>query len=103
MRRTLPDIRVFEPYLLACLPGLAIAWVDSRPGWDDTGVTAGALLFVSAVIGFIFPRWPWRWGLAVGIWVPLAGLILNHNPGSLIALLPAMLGAYLGGLFRRKK
>ena len=26
--------------------GMAIAWVDSRPNWDDTGITAGTLFLM---------------------------------------------------------
>jgi hypothetical protein len=31
--------------------GCLIAWVDSRPGWDDTGITAAALLGASFLAG----------------------------------------------------
>ncbi len=27
---------------IAVLIGMTIGWVDSRPNWDDTGVTVGA-------------------------------------------------------------
>lgn len=27
--------------------GVAVAWVDTRPGWDDTGITAMAVLSVA--------------------------------------------------------
>jgi len=33
--------------------GLAIAWVDSRPHWDDSGITAGSLLLSAGVLGLI--------------------------------------------------
>ena len=32
---------------LAVTIGTGIAWVDTRPTWDDTGVTAGALLLTA--------------------------------------------------------
>ena len=33
--------------LLLCA-GIAIAWVDTRPTWDDAGITAGSLFLVAA-------------------------------------------------------
>src|SRR5574339_470079 len=34
---------------LAVLTGLFIAFVDSRPTWDDTGITVGAMLLSSGL------------------------------------------------------
>src|SRR5262245_31442059 len=36
-------------HVVAGLSGVLIAWVDTRPTWDDTGVTVAALAFASAV------------------------------------------------------
>ncbi len=84
---------------LAC--GAAIAWVDSRPSWDDTGITA-VLVFVScAAFSFIRPAAPWLWALGVGAWIPLYGILVRHNAGSLLALLIAFVGAYSGALIRK--
>jgi len=83
-------------YLLAVIVGLAIAYVDSSPGWDDTGVTVGLLLLSSAVLGFLLPRYPWLIALAVGIWIPLVSIFITHNYGGVIALLFPFLGAYAG-------
>ena len=89
--------------LMACAValGLLIAWADSRPGWDDTGISAGALLIASAVFGLMRPERAWRWALAVGIWIPLYGSLWTRNSGSVIALIPAFLGAYIGAGIRR--
>jgi len=51
--------------------GLAIAWIDSRPHWDDAGITAGMLLLSSGMLGLMGPRRPWLWGLGIGAWVPM--------------------------------
>ncbi len=51
--------------------GLAVAWMDSRPGFDATGITAGLLLIAGAVAAFVSRRRPWLWALAAGMWVPL--------------------------------
>jgi len=52
--------------LAAVAAGASVAWVDSRPHWDDTGVTATAILMTSALFGASEPRKPWLWALAVG-------------------------------------
>ncbi len=82
--------------LAALIFGVLIAWVDSRPTWDDTGITAGVLLLVSAGFGATRPRYAWLWALAIGAWIPLYGVLVAHNNGSLLALGVAFLGAYLG-------
>lgn len=84
---------------LAIVTGLAIAWVDSRPVWDDAGITAGLLVLAAAGFGALRPSKPWLWGLAVGVWVPL--LEIGHvGPGSLLALAAALSGAFLGAWTR---
>ena len=82
--------------LSASLIGLLIAFVDSRPAWDDTGITVGALLLVSAIFGALRPRYAWAGALAVGAWIPLLGVVLRHNYGSVLALAFAFGGAYCG-------
>jgi hypothetical protein len=57
------------------------------------------------------PRWPWRWVLVVGIFIPLTELaayvILEVKPtraqvyGSFLAFLPGIAGAYGGAIVRR--
>jgi hypothetical protein len=54
--------------------GAAIAYVDSRPRWDDTGITAAALVLCSGILGAVGPSRPWLWALAVGLWIPLHAL-----------------------------
>jgi len=87
--------------IAAVVVGLAIAWVDSRPTWDDTGITAGVVLLTSAVFGFVAPRRPWLWALAVGGMIPLLGILRGGNFGSLLALIVALAGAYGGALVHR--
>ncbi len=96
MRKRLPLILA----VIAMGLGLAIAWIDSRPTWDDAGITAGLLVLTAAVFGALRPAKPWLWGLAVGVWVPLLG-VGRRNPGTLLALAMALFGAYLGALARR--
>jgi hypothetical protein len=89
----------------AVLLGIAIAWVDSRPTWDDTGVTAFSMLLSGVVFGLIRPERPWQWALGIGIWICLHQIL--HHPtlgslaGSLVILAFPMAGAYLGAFCRR--
>jgi len=86
---------------LALAVGGLITWLDSRPGWDDTGVTAAAVLLSCALLGFFAPRRPWLWALAVGAWIPLVGIVRDRNPGALLALVVALAGAYAGMALRQ--
>ena len=81
--------------------GLALALVDVEPGWDDTGVSAAGVLLVAAAFGAARPSRPWLWGLAVGLWIPALNVVLRGNPGALLALVPALLGAFAGAGARR--
>ena len=78
--------------------GGAIAYVDSRPTWDDTGITVLALFAAGAVLGLIRPKRAWKWGLAVGIWLPLVEILLTRNYLLALVLLIPLAGAYGGAL-----
>ena len=84
---------------LALLAGGVIAWVDSRPGRDDTGVTAGAVFLVAGVNAASgVPAWVA--GLAAA--GPLLGVSLAAgHAGALLAVVPAAVGAVAGALVRR--
>jgi hypothetical protein len=81
--------------------GLLVAYVDSRPSWDDTGVTAMAILVSCGLLGVVSPNRPWLWALAVGLWIPAFAIVLTRNYGSLLALLFAFTGAYAGMALRK--
>jgi hypothetical protein len=88
----------------ACLAGAAVAYVDSRPGWDDAGMTAGAMLLAAAACGIIGPRRPWTWALAVGLWIPASAIARAPTLGSaamLVTLAFPFAGAYAGRFLRR--
>ena len=88
--------------LLAALAvGLALGLVDSSPGWDDTGVSAAAVFATTAALGAARPSRAWVWALAVGLWIPALGILLRGNYGALLALVPALLGAFAGAGARR--
>jgi hypothetical protein len=93
--------------VIALAIGGLIAYIDSRPNWDDSGVTAGAIFLVCATLGAAGPSRPWLWALAVGLWIPVLGILMTRNYGTLLALPVAFAGAYAGmavrnGLLTRK-
>ena len=82
--------------LLATITGWAIAWIDSRPNWDDTGISVMMVLLAAALFGYLSPQKPWLTALAVSVWIPLASIAISNNFGALIALIPGFIGAYFG-------
>jgi hypothetical protein len=95
-------MKTFDWLLLGALAvGLLLGLVDSSPGWDDTGVSAAAVLVAAAAFGAARPARAWLWALAVGLWIPALGIVVRDNPAALIALVPALLGALAGAAARR--
>lgn len=96
---------------LALLCGLFAGWIDFQT--TEIQATLLVVLIGSAALGFIQPRGAWRWAILIALGLPLAyslfplfGLLPKEqpNPGvyaTLIALLPALVGAYGGVLIRR--
>ena len=87
--------------LFASIFGIAIAWIDSQPSWDDSGISAFMVLLVSMLAAYMAKRKPWLIALAVGAWIPLYGIIFAQNFGSLLSLLPGIIGAYTGWWIER--
>ena len=95
-------------YLLAALCGVGTGWADVAI--NDLLFTALLVLASCMLLGLLRPRWPWRWVVAVGVFIPLtelgAYLISTVKPtraqiyGSFLASLPGIAGAY-GGSFMR--
>jgi len=85
---------------IAIIAGLFFAYVDSRPTWDDTGILAGAILLTCGLIAVIGYQRPWLLALAVGAWIPLHGILVTNNYGSILALIIAFIGAYAGWALR---
>jgi hypothetical protein len=80
---------------LALVAGLGIAYLDSRPHWDDTGISAGLVFLASGFFSLILPRRAWLVMLLVGAWIPLMGLS-SGNVGSVLALGFAIVGGLVG-------
>lgn len=95
-------------YLLAALCGVGTGWADVAI--NDLLFTALLVLSGGILLGLLRPRWPWRWVVMVGAFIPLtelaAFLVLTVKPtraqvyGSFLAFLPGIAGAYGGSLMR---
>jgi hypothetical protein len=95
-------------YVLAALLGIGTGWMDVAV--DDLLFTALLVLMACMLLGIFRPRWPWRWVVVVGMFIPLtelaAYLIRTVKPtraqmyGSFLAALPGFAGAYGGAVVR---
>lgn len=81
--------------------GIALAWIDQSPGWDDTAVLVMLVLLASGLFGLLAPKRPWLWALLIGAGVPLAGIIRQGSFAGLVALVIALVGAYMGTAVRK--
>ena len=93
----------FVMLILSVLSGLFLVWMDSRPGWDDTGITAGLIVVFSALFGFLQPERPWIWALTVSVWIPLYALFLAGDYMMFLVTLFGFAGAYLGAAVKKNK
>ena len=87
--------------LVAAAIGLTLGYLDSRPSWDDSGITAGLLLLTSAMVAGVSGHRPWLWALLIGIWIPLFEVWGAGGVASLVALAISTLGAFGGYLVVR--
>ena len=95
-------------YLLAAVCGTGIGWAGVVI--NDLLLTALLMVASCMMLGLWRPRWPWRWVIVVGAFIPLTELaayvVLTVKPsraqiyGSFLAFLPGIAGAYGGSLMR---
>jgi ABC-type multidrug transport system permease subunit len=95
-------------YVLAALAGMATGWVDVTV--NDLLFTALLVLMSCMGLAMLRPRWPWRWVIAVVIFIPLTEFVafrfMNLKPtrgqvyGSFLTALPGIAGAYGGSVVR---
>jgi len=95
-------------YALAAFCGIGTGCADVVV--NDLLFTALLVLAACMLLGTLRPRWPWRWVVVVGAFIPLtefvAFVILAVKPtraqiyGSFLAFLPGIAGAYGGALMR---
>jgi len=86
---------------LALAVGVTIGLADSSPGWDSTGLTAGALFVSAAVLAGVAGDRPWLWALLIGLPTPILDIVRTGNSGSVLALGFAAAGAAIGWTVRR--
>ncbi|MEA2621069.1 MAG: hypothetical protein QOC97_1842 [Chloroflexota bacterium] len=86
---------------LALAAGVAIALADASPGWDSTGITAGALVLAAGSAAFVARDRPWLWALLIGLPTPLIEVLGSGNAGSVLALGFTAAGAVGGWMIRR--
>jgi hypothetical protein len=96
---------------LALAGGLIAGLIDFNA--TEPQPAALLVLIFAGILGLIQPRDAWRWAIIVALGLPLAHLSLRQlgwqprdpvSPGeyaTLIALIPAFIGAYGGVLVRR--
>lgn len=83
---------------LALVAGLAIAWVDTRPGWDDTGITVGLVTIAAggaSLVGAPF------WLAALLVSGPMIVREIAGGYAVLVSLPIALVAAGLGALVKR--
>jgi hypothetical protein len=97
-------------FILALTGGSLAGWVDFNN--DEPQAAALVILAFTFLLGLILPRKAWLWALIVGICLPGVYLLASSlgyqpvslpSPGwyaSILALIPAFIGAYAGALAR---
>ncbi len=91
-----------QKVLLFCsaLLGLLIAYTDSRPNWDDAGITVLVLVGGGTIVGLLLEKHPWLFALAIGISIPIMGILARHDLMMLIVLIFPFIGVYTGWAIR---
>jgi hypothetical protein len=97
MQQTVGERRGTSIVLLAATAlGLGIGYVDSRPTWDDTGISAAAILLTAAILAAVRPRAAWWVGTIVGVAVLGWSVATGGGFGAAVALPIALIGAAAG-------
>lgn len=96
--------------ILALGGGIFAGWVDFNN--DEPQAAVLVILAVTLLLGSILPKKAWLWAVAVALCLPAEYLFLRSlgyqsvsppSPGwyaSLLALIPAFIGAYTGVIVR---
>jgi hypothetical protein len=100
------------PHLLAFAIGIAVGWCDFRMQTDDNLPSVALIGVPCLLFGLLWPRHAWRWGLAIGIGVPLwhfVGSAFGYHAvypvqpnlfATFLALVPALIASYVGARIR---
>lgn len=88
-------------FILAVMAGCIIGWIDSRPNWDDTGITVVLVMLSSVGLGWVFPRYFWLWGFIIGGIIVGLNVVVSNNYQSIAALVIALFGSGIGALIAK--
>jgi hypothetical protein len=83
---------------IALAIGVGIGYVDSRPTWDDTGITVAVVVLSAGALALVRPRSWWVTGLLVGTPTPIFNYLAHRNVNAVAALVFALVAAAIGGL-----
>jgi hypothetical protein len=86
--------------LIGAAAGIGLAYVDSLPSWDDSGILAGGMLLASGALTLAGGRPPWLMALATGLWIPARAIVAGGDPLIAAVMVFAFLGAYAGAFIR---
>jgi len=102
--KTTPRYGALDAVVLAAalVAGVGIGFVDSRPTWDDAGVTAASLLLAAGLLAATRPRLWWVAGLLVGLPVLGFNYLARGRFDSAIAIVFALAGAGAGAWLGRR-
>ena len=84
------------PLVLCILISAFLGWVDSRPHWNDTGITVCAVFLSAFLFGVFGQGRPWLYALILGSGVFLFNAILHHVYSPAVAFAFSFAGAYTG-------
>jgi hypothetical protein len=96
--------------IIALAGGIFAGWVDFNN--DEPQAAVLVILVITLLLGLIQPRLAWLWAIIVALSLPAVYLVATNlgyqpvsppSPGwyaSLLALIPAFIGAYAGALGR---
>jgi hypothetical protein len=103
--------RRIAPWLLLVLATIVVGWLNYH-ATDDVQAVAAALLVFGFAFGFRQPGLAWLFAIVLFLGVPVSGewaaltgyhaALLRPHPlyESLVALIPALVGAYAGAVTR---
>ena len=103
---SLPTVlaRTILPFALAVAFGRVAVAVDLHN--DEVQATLLVLLTAGFTLGAIWPARAWRWALVLGLSIPVGDHLLAQRPGpinwgTVVAVVPALIGTYIGLGVRR--
>jgi hypothetical protein len=100
--RLLPLLRILVAAAISIEGGAQIAIIDSSPGWDDAGITAGLLVVIAGLASVIGGRHRWLWAIFTGLWIPLFEIPPTGSWAPLMAFVFAGIGSTVGWLVDRR-